>query len=197
LALVGSKWAQKLGLNGADDLNLELIAGLDGISGYGSDGSRSARGQLRAELEWQFQQSSRSEFRFSFGAGTASSRLPLNQYFILGIGQDEPLPLRAHPTVDRGRKGNSPMGRKYLLANLELHRRLLSWSIFDFKGFLFSDSALVYRAPFGERGREWFQDAGFGFRVGTLGQDRVEVLFGFDLKESTFNLWVGIPFGRP
>ena len=85
------------------------------------------------------------------------------------------------------------MGRQYVLANLELRRRVLSWRFLEIRGLLFSDTALVDGAPFSDVGGQWFQDVGFGLSLGALGQERIEVLFGFDLKDSSFNLWVGIP----
>ena len=195
-ALLGTEWNQRIGLSPADDLQLQIAGALDGFFGYGFERSRAQRVQARAELGWDFDRGSRSEFRFSLGGGYASHSLPLDHYFILGIGQDTPLQLRAHPEVDRGRKGKSPMGRQYLLANLELDRRLLSWQLLDIRGLLFSDTALVDGAPFGTPETQWFQDVGFGIRLGVLGQERIECLFGFDLRESGFNLWVGIPLVR-
>lgn len=193
---LGTDWSQKVGLTASDDVQLGINTGLDGFFGYGLQGSRSYRVHSTVELRWLFERRSRSDFRLALGGGYASEDLPFYHYFILGIGQDHPLPLRAHPTVDQGRKGNSPMGRQYLLANLELHRRVLQWKVLEVRGLLFSDTAMVGARPLGSTGHEWFQDVGFGFRLGALGQEWVEVLFGFDLRDFSSNLWVGIPLVR-
>jgi len=194
--LLGTAWNQRIGLNASDDLRMDIGAGLDGLFGQGSEGSHSGRSQATVKFGWLFDRRSQSGLLLNIGGGYAGSGVPLDYYYVLGIGQDDPLPLRAHPTVDRGRKGNSPMGRQYFLANLELRRRVLRWSILEMQGLLFSDTAMVDSTPFMDVGRQWFQDVGFGIRIGALGQERMEILCGFDLKESSFNLWVGIPLAR-
>jgi len=192
-AIIGTRWEQVFSLNASDDLQLHLHANIDGFFGHGSEGSRSEQLKTDLEVRWLMQRTTGTECRFTLGAGYSSTSMPLDSYFILGVGQDNPLPLRAHPTVDQGRKGNSPMGRQFMLANLEIRRRALKWRVLEVGVFAFSDTALVGGAPFEKRGRQWFQDVGFGFRLGALGREYVEVLFGFDAKDSNFNLWLGIP----
>lgn len=194
--LLGTEWNQRIGLSASDDVRLDIDAGLDGLFGQGANKSRSGKSQAAVRVGWLFDRRSQSQFLFDIGGGYAGAEVPLDSFYIFGVGQDNPLPLRAHPAVNRGRKGNSPMGRQYLLANLELRRRVFRWSILEIEGLLFSDTALVGKTPFGDPGYRWFQDVGCGFRLGALGQERMEVLFGFDLKESKFNLWVGIPLAR-
>jgi hypothetical protein len=88
------------------------------------------------------------------------------------------------------------MGRQYFLVNLEFQRRLLRWKLLDVGGLVFSDTGVIARRPFGDTARQWFQDLGFGLRFGGMGQEWIETLFGFDLKTSSFHLWLGIPLKR-
>ena len=194
LLRLGLQWNQLFSLNPADTAQLHW--GVRLVGAYGLTGAKNRARQLlsTATFRWRFHRPSRARFSLSAHAGLSSSDLPLDDYFILGIGQDGPLPLRAHPTVQNGRKGNSPMGRNFALANLELHRRLVRWRIMEISGLLFSDTAVVSGGPF-EFGlpAQLFYDVGAGFRLRVLGYDLAEVLFGFDLKTSSFNFWAGLP----
>ncbi|MFQ5738704.1 MAG: hypothetical protein ACE5JX_06790 [Acidobacteriota bacterium] len=85
------------------------------------------------------------------------------------------------------------MGRNFLLASVDLRRRLIGWRGLQLGGMIFSDAALVSGGPFHELKREWYQDLGAGFRVGLFGRQLLEVLFGVDLKTSAHAVWVGLP----
>ena len=58
---------------------------------------------------------------------------------------------------------------------------------------MFTDTAFVAGRPFDGQTSEWFQDVGIDFRIGVLGADLVDGLFGYDLNGSSSNIWVGLP----
>jgi hypothetical protein len=193
---IGIEWNQLVGLTLGDSLRLRWGARLETLRGFGGKKTRASQITSRLGLDWDLAESSRSALSVALGVGLASENLPLNQYPVTGVGQDDPLLLRAHPTVDEGRKGNSPMGRHHLLLNLELRRRLLRWKLIELGGLIFCDTGIIAGSPFVDPARRYYQDLGFGLRFGALGQEWIETLFGFDLQASSFNFWIGIPLNK-
>ena len=192
LVRVGSEWNQLFSLNRADTARLSWRSRLDAFSGFGRAKSRAWQFSSTAKLHWRRGDRSASGLKLSLRTGLSSHNLPLDRYFILGVGQDDPLPLRAHPTVENGQKGNSPMGRKYALANLEYYRRILVWRFLEVGALTFSDSAIVSGSPFQASEKEWFQDVGGGFHFKVMGLEVLQILFGFDLKTNSFHSWLGL-----
>lgn len=190
---LGLEWNQVVSLNHADTAQFHWTTRLDTLSGISGEKQQARQISSAAKFGWQLDTPSRAGIQLAFRAGLSSRHLPVVDYFIFGVGQDQPLPLRAHPTVESGRKGHGPMARNYALANFEIHRRLLRWRFAEIGGLAFSDSALVSGDPFEAPAPGWFQDAGCGLRLRALGQDLVEILFGFDLRTSSFNYWIGLP----
>ena len=193
LLQLGFKWDQLVGLNRADTAQLHWTTRFDTLSGITGEKSQAQQISSAARLNLPLDDPSRARLGISLRAGLSSRDLPIVDYFVLGVGQDQPLPLRAHPTVERGHKGHGPMGRNYLLANFELHRRLLRWRFTEIGGLAFSDTAFVSGRPFESAAPLWFQDIGCGLRLRALGHNLAQVLFGLDLRTSSFNYWIGLP----
>jgi len=193
LIRIGIEWNQLFGLNDADTVQLALKSRYDTFAGPGQENNGARQLNTVLSFPWLIDRKTQSQLELSLGAGVSSKGLPLNHYFILGVGQDNPLPLRAHPTVQSRRKGHGPMGRNYVLANVEFHRRLFNWRTLAITGLTFSDTAMVSGVPFGQPDRSWYQDVGFGVRMGALGRDLLDFLLGVDLKTSSFNFWIGLP----
>ena len=76
------------------------------------------------------------------------------------------------------------MGRHFLLANLEFHRRLVSWKSIQVKSLVFSDTGMVSGTLPGWDQSKWFQDIGCTIRLGILGKNILDFTFGFDLQNS-------------
>jgi Tetratricopeptide repeat len=185
---LSTEWNQRISLNRADTLRLDIRSRYEYFAVPGN-GTRQASAAIR--MAWDI--NAKTAMEFQVGGGTSGRSLPLGRYFVLGIGQDDPRPLRAHPTVHYGFKGAAPMGRGYALVNLEVRRLLLSRRWLSLSGLLFSDTGGVSGAPFGPEHRTWYQDIGSGVRFGTLGRDLLDVRAGVDLKTSSFSLWIGVP----
>jgi len=190
---LGLEWKKRIGLSVSDKVKVDWKVYYN--NHFGLDGKRTQARQVAAStaLDWQLDPSRRFELKASLGAGHSSQNIPLSKYFVLGVGQDNPLPLRAHPTVVDEHKGNSPLGRQFILGNLELHRRLIRWRVLEIKGQIFMDIGTVYETPFGNESGVWYRDIGCGLRFGALGSDLIEILFGYDINNKSTNFWIGLP----
>src|SRR5262249_53322104 len=62
-------------------------------------------------------------------AGRASDSTPLDELFVVGLDRDSDLLLRAHPSIENGRKGASPTGNRYFLLNAESDKILHDFGI--------------------------------------------------------------------
>ena len=126
-------------------------------------------------VDWTVARKSETRLRISLQGGFSGRNLPLDHYFLFGIGPDARLPLKAHPELRDGRRGNSPMGRDFVLLGAELGRRLWRLGFLEVGGFVFSDTAFVFGRPFLSGKGEWFQDVGVGLRFNVLGQEFLNV----------------------
>jgi hypothetical protein len=190
---LGVEWKQRIGLTASDRAKLDWQVYYSNYFGPDEKWIQARQISSSATIDWQLKPPWKIQLKASLGAGHSTQNIPLNKYFTLGVGQDSPLPLRAHPTVVDKHKGSNPIGRKYILGNLEFHRSLTRWRILEIKGQLFMDIGAVYRPPFGNESRTWYRDVGGGLKFRTLGSDLIEILFGYNLNTQTTNLWIGLP----
>ena len=193
LLAAGLEWNQLWGLDAGENARLSWMARFDAFSPLAGAGEPSHRMMSGLGMDWTLARKTETRLRISFQGGVSGRDLPLDHYFLFGIGPDARLPLRAHPTLRNGRRGNSPMGRDYVLLGAELGRRLWRWGFLEVGGFVFSDTAFVSGRPFLPREREWFQDVGVGLRLRVLGQEILSVFLGLDARSRNFHHWAGLP----
>jgi hypothetical protein len=112
---------------------------------------------------------------WSIQGGSARGALPIEEYFVLGTDTQGGRQLRGHTAARDGRYGNAPMGTDFLLANLDVERRLTALPLFNtfnlpyliVKWELFVDAAKTFdRARLFEQGKLWV-DAGAGLKFET------------------------------
>ena len=149
VAVLGLGWKQRFDLNEEDSRQLDLFTRVDQISLLNETHKSTYRLTSGLRINWLLREQKRMKMVASLRAGLAGNLLPLDNYFSLGVGPDSPLPLRAHPTLHEGRRGFSPLGREFALANVELSQQLFRWKFFAVDGFLFIDSAFIGQSPFG------------------------------------------------
>lgn len=102
------------------------------------------------------------------GGGTAGS-VPFDELYMLGLERDNDLWLRAHIGTRDGRKGSSPLGRRYLLTNSELDKNLYSNGLLSVKLGPFLDSGKIV-GTFGQLGsKKWLLDTGLQAKLRVLG----------------------------
>src|SRR5262249_38051382 len=73
----------------------------------------------------------RTFFDWTVRGGTARGRLPIDDYFMLGVENRSANLLRGHTLADHGRYGRSPIGSDFVLLNTDLSRRLATIPFFN------------------------------------------------------------------
>lgn len=113
---------------------------------------------------------------FSITGGTLHGEVPLDHYYILGLGNDiTPFHLRAHVANDGGRYGQAPMGTDFVLINSDIERRIATLPLFNTLSFPYVQIKVT---GFFDAGRTsdhqqvftedvWYKDAGAGLRFET------------------------------
>jgi len=109
-------------------------------------------------------------------------RAPFDELFNLGQERDTDLYLRGHRGTRAGKKGNSPLGRDYLLWNWEFDRVVYAHSRFDLRLGPVIDTGRVYDR-FGNFGSDkWLWDAGIQARVRIQNRLTLILTIGKDLR---------------
>ena len=124
-------------------------------------------------------------FDLSVKSGTSRGRLPVEDYFMLGIDSETVDPLRAHVAADHGSYGRGPMGTGFVLVNSDIERRVAALPILDnvpIHGELFFDSAKLSDRNHIFQQRGWLFDVGMALRTQLPDFDFV-VLYGRNLSE--------------
>jgi hypothetical protein len=159
-----------------------LTANVSGASEIGrlfSDSGRLfSRAQASVSLHWLPQaRGDDYETIVRAGAGSAFGKTPFDELFILGLERDNDLPLRGHIGTRNGKKGNSPIGRRYFLTNFELFKRVYRGSWFTIDGGPVLDTGRMW-----EPGGKFLIDAGAALRFRILGSYAVVLSYGRDLR---------------
>jgi len=124
-------------------------------------------------------------FDLSVKGGTSLGRLPVEDYFMLGIDTETVDPLRAHLAADHGHYGRGPMGTGFVLVHSDVERRVAALPVFNnvpIHAELFFDAARLFdrNRIFQQRG--WLFDVGVAARMPLPDIDFV-VLYGRNLSE--------------
>ena len=135
-------------------------------------------------------------FKWSLSGGTSRGRLPVDSYFMLGIGRGSAYPLRGHVVSEGGRYGRAPMGTDFVLINTDIERRLVTVPMFNtlsipylmVKVMGFFDSAKVFDRNRIFRQGEWLNDVGIGMRFETP-TGSFTVLYGRDITDGVNNFY--------
>ena len=124
--------------------------------------------------------------------GYQGQSTPLNRKFILGVGLDDPLLLRAHATTAEGIKGHSPIAPHFVLLNLDFKRHLFRKHFFDIDYGLFVDSAQL--AMRFNASRTSYTDLGITVEIGFPGFVKVEYVFGYGISDQVTNSFLRVSF---
>jgi tetratricopeptide (TPR) repeat protein len=157
-----------------------LNADLSGMSEIGRVFSGSvglfSRAQTSLVVHW-FPQPRGDDYETTvrISSGAASGRTPFDELFILGLERDNDLPLRGHIGTRDGKKGSAPIGRKYILTNFDLLKRIYrgAWLTIDAGPAL--DTGKV------DAGR-YLVDAGAILRFRVLESLAIVLSYGRDLR---------------
>ena len=129
-------------------------------------------GSVQVANRLELNQSTRTTFDFSLTGGTSRGKLPVDHYFILGLGSVAQYRLRGHVASDRGKYGRAPMGTDFILLNTDIRHSLLTIPFFDtfgvpfieVKAMAFYDAAKVFDRQRIFKQGEWMNDIGVGIR---------------------------------
>ncbi len=122
-------------------------------------------------------------------AGGTFGMVPFDDLFTLGVERDDNnLWLRGISATHDGRKGNSPMGRNYVLWNSELDRMVYGSTFFQVRVGPLFDVGRIWDPSglFGSRG--WLWDPGAQVTIRVLGTFQLVFSYGHDIRsgENTF-----------
>lgn len=122
-------------------------------------------------------------------AGGTFGMVPFDDLFTLGVERDDNnLWLRGISATRDGRKGNSPMGRDYILWNSEIDKIVYSGALFQVRVGPLFDAGRIWDPSrlFGSRG--WLWDPGAQMKIRVLDTFDVVFSYGHDVRsgENTF-----------
>jgi tetratricopeptide (TPR) repeat protein len=114
-------------------------------------------------------------------AGKTFGQVPFDELFILGLERDNDLPLRAHIGTRNGRKGSAPLGRDYLLENLEIDKNIYGNGIVKLQLGPFFDFGKIVDPRTSLGSHQWLFDTGLQAKVRVFGVGLV-FSYGKDLR---------------
>jgi len=108
--------------------------------------------------------------------------VPFDQLFELGLDRDTTLWLRGHSATIDGKKGQAPLGRRYVLFNSEYDKLIYDDGLFRFQAGPFVDMGKI-TDPSGFFGDpRWLVDTGVQVKLKVLGSVSVVLSYGRDLR---------------
>jgi hypothetical protein len=122
-------------------------------------------------------------------AGMIRGQSPFDKLFSLGLERDNDLFLRGHPGTREGRKGSGPLGRDFLVFNLEAGKKLFAGGFWNVTLGPFVDTGTI-RDPDGPFGvQEWLIDCGVQSKITLMKQVVLTFSFGKDLRSGGHALY--------
>ena len=152
--------------------------------------------KLTGELAWHwFPQAQGDDYEATqaFRTGYTFGQPPFDEFFILGLDQDNNLPLRAHIATRDGRKGSAPMGRNYFLQNWETDKSLYGNGIVRVQLGPFLDIGHIADPGTALGSHKWLFDTGIEAKLRVLGTT-VAFIYGKDLRTGN-NAYYAVPLG--
>jgi hypothetical protein len=116
-------------------------------------------------------------------AGRTLGNAPFNELFLLGMERDTNLWLRGQIGTRDERKGSSPLGFNYFLANSDFYKRLYGNGLFVINAGPLLDIARVGAPTGGLSTRQWIFDAGVATKLTVFGTS-VVLTYGRDLRSA-------------
>ncbi len=118
-------------------------------------------------------------------AGRTFASAPFDEFYLLGMERDTSLWLRGHIGTRDRKKGSSPLGSSYFLANTDFYRRIYGNGLFTIKAGPLLDIAKV-GAPTsglasGQASGQWLFDIGVETKLTVLGTG-VVLTYGRNLR---------------
>jgi tetratricopeptide (TPR) repeat protein len=106
---------------------------------------------------------------------------PFDELFMLGVERDNDLWLRGHVGTRGGKKGSSPLGDRFFLANSDVYRRLYSNGLIGIEAGPLFDVGRMGAPASGLSTSQWLFDIGVEAKLTVLGTN-VVLTWGRDLR---------------
>lgn len=133
-------------------------------------------------LHWLPQaQGDKYEFAQRIRGGGIVGTAPLDELWLVAVERDNDLWLRGHIGTRDGRKGSSPIGDRYFLANTDFYRSVWGNGLLSIKAGPLVDIARVAAPTSGLTPQQWLFDAGAEVKLSVLGTG-VILTYGRDLR---------------
>ncbi len=152
--------------------------------------SRFERASIALNSDW-FPRAEGDDYEVSsrFRAGAVFGGVPFDELYTLGVERDDnDLWLRGISVTKGGRKGNSPMGRRYVLWNWDWDKVIYRDAFFELKAGPAFDAGVIGdpSGVFGSRG--WLWDPGAQVTIRLLDTVNVVFSYGHDMRsgQNTF-----------
>jgi hypothetical protein len=143
-------------------------------------------GQFRGELDANWFPKARGEddqLQTTLRAARTFGDVPFDDLFTLGVDRDNRLWMRGHNALIDGKKGNSPLGRNFILSNSEFDKIVYRNAFVTLKLGPFLDTGDIYD-PSGYFGSpKWLTDTGLQARVVLLGSFQFVLGYGRNLRD--------------
>lgn len=122
------------------------------------------------------------ELQARLRSGGMFGDVPLDELYVLGFDRDTDLWMRGHPGLVDGQKGAAPLGREYLLANMDFDKIVYTAPLLVLRLGPFLDSGKAYgpSAYFGSP--KWMWDTGAQLKIRVLGSFQFVLGYGKDLR---------------
>jgi Tetratricopeptide repeat len=180
------------GLLSIPEYRFTVDSAVDGAFGRFFAKPLGAYGRLGASVALRWlpkEQGDDYETRSRLRVGGTFGDVPFDELFTLGVERDDNnLWLRGISATHDGRKGNSPMGRDFVLWNSELDKIVYNGAVFQVRVGPLFDGGRVWDASglFGSRG--WLWDPGAQVKVRVLDSFEVVFSYGHDMRsgQNTF-----------
>jgi Tetratricopeptide repeat len=122
------------------------------------------------------------EFVSRLRGGARLGDVPLDLLYELGVERDNDLWMRGHDGTADGRKGNAPLGRRYVLWNSELTKNVYDSGFFRLQVGPFFDTGAVADSSGLFGSQKWLFDTGIQAKMRVLGSVSVVLSYGRDLR---------------
>ncbi|MGC1782309.1 MAG: tetratricopeptide repeat protein [Acidobacteriaceae bacterium] len=115
-------------------------------------------------------------------AGGTFGQVPLDDLYMLGFDRDNDLWMRGHNDLRNGQKGNSPLGRDFILSNSDFGKVVFHDGLFLVKAGPFLDTGDIYDPSQFFGSPKWLTDTGLQVTVKVLGNFEFVLGYGKDLR---------------
>ena len=134
-------------------------------------------------------------------AGDTFGQIPFDQLWMLGFDRDNPLWMRGHNGLINGRKGNAPLGARYLLANTDFDHLLWRDPFVSVRFGPFVDTGRIYASDEGSASGtsgplfgapRWLTDTGLQARLHLFTSSTLVLGWGHDLRSGSNTFYSAI-----